>query len=156
MSKQIETSLDAQNAQIVGYRSYAIKGRNSDILTRIDSEGDDHFLNNEIRIRSTDHKCPTIWKKGTLTATQIIEGKTSKKMMCQQKLVLTLVENDHRIWFEVACLRNDLTYPFSPEQIGVRVFPFKTYKKAKAKLVSLVNWTKRATKTGKAKGTSND
>jgi len=150
------TTPSSINAQIVGYQHYAIKSRNSDILSRIDSEIDGHFRRNDIRIQSTNHKCPSIWKEGTVTATQIIEGKTSKKVMRSQKLVLCLVENDHRIWFEVAGLRADLTYPFDSKLIGIRVFPFETYKEAKAQFVSLVNWTKRATKEGKAKGISND
>lgn len=144
------------NAQIVGYKSYAIKGRNSDILPPINSGIDGHFPKNTIRLRSTDHKCPSSWEEGTLTATQIIEGKTNKKVMRSQKLVICKVENDRRIWFEVAGLRDDLTYPFDSQLIGVRVFPFETYKEAKAQFVSLVNWTKRATKAGKAKGTRND
>ena len=156
MMHQIEPSSIAQNAQIVGYQHYAIKNRNSDILSRIDSEIDGHFRDNDIRTRSTNHKCPSIWKEGTVTATQIIEGKTSKKVMRSQKLVLCLVENEHRIWFEVAGLSDDLAYPFEPHLVGIRAFPFGTYKEAKAKFVSLVNWTKRATKAGKAKGISND
>jgi hypothetical protein len=144
------------NAQIVGYVSYAIKSRNSDILPRINSGIDGHFRKNTIRLRRTNHKCPSSWEEGSLTATQIIEGKSNKKVMRSQKLALCLVENDRRIWFEVATLRDDLTYPFDSQLIGIRVFPFETYKQAKAKFVSLVNWTKRATKTGKAKGTCND
>ena len=144
------------NTRIVGYESYAIKSRNSDILPRINIGIDGHFPKNTIRLRRTDHKCPSIWKEGALTATQIIEGKTNKKVMRSQKLALCLVENDRRIWFEVAGLRDDLTYPFDSQLIGVRVFPFETYKEAKAQFVSLVNWSKRATKAGKAKGSSND
>jgi hypothetical protein len=149
-------SLTVINAQIVGYESYALKSRNSDLLPRINSGIDGHFPNNDIRLRRTDHKCPTIWEEGTLTATQIIEGKTNKKMMRSQKLVICKVEDNKRIWFEVAGLLEDLTYPFDSELINVRVFPFETYKEAKAKFVSLVNWTKRATKAGKAKGNSYD
>ena len=38
MMHQIEPSSIAQNAQIVGYQHYAIKNRDSDILSRIDKE----------------------------------------------------------------------------------------------------------------------
>jgi hypothetical protein len=138
------------NAQIVGYESYALKSRNSDILPRIDTGVGGHFLSNTIRLRRTDHKCPSIWEEGNITATQIIEGKTNKKLMRSQKLVICKVEDDRRIWFEVAGLRNDLTYPFDSQLVGIRVFPFETYKEAKAKFISLVNWTRRATKEGKA------
>jgi hypothetical protein len=156
MMHQIEPSFIAQNAQIVGYQHYAIKNRNSNILSRIDSDIDGHFRDNDIRIRGTNHECPSIWKEGPVTATQIIEGKTSRKVMRSQKLVLCLVENEHRIWFEVAGLSDDLTYPLEPHLVGIRVFPFEAYKEAKAQFVSLVNWTKRATKAGKARGIRND
>ena len=138
------------NAQIVGYESYALKSRNSDILPRINSGIDGHFPKNTIRLRRTDHKCPSTWKQDSVTATQIIEGKTNKKFLRSQKLVICKVEDDRRIWFEVAGLREDLTYPFDLHLIGVRVFPFESYKEAKAQFVSLVNWTKRATKKGTA------
>ena len=145
-----------KNAQIVGHESYAIKTRNSDIFTRLDSGAKGGFPKNDIRIKRTDYKCPSSWKQGGVTATQIIEGKTRKKVMRSQKLVICKVEDNRRIWFEVAGLNDDLTYPFDSQLIGIRVFPFETYKEAKAQFVSLVNWAKRGTKAGKAKGTGND
>ena len=150
------STLRGKNAQIVGYQSYAIKSRDSDILPLIDSGIDGRFPKNTIRLRRTDHKCPTIWEEGSITATQIIEGKTSKKVMRSQKLVICKVEDDKRIWFEVAGLRDDLTYPFDSQLVGIRVFSFESYREAKAQFISLVNWTKRATKAGKAKGNSYD
>ena len=140
------TTPSSINAQIVGYESYALKSRNSDILPRIDTGVGGHFPKNTIRLRRTDHKCPSAWKDGNITARQIIEGKTNKKVMRSQKLVICKVEDDRRIWFEVAGLSDDLTYPLEPHLVGIRVFPFETYKEAKAKFVSLVNSTKRATK----------
>lgn len=137
-------SSTAKNAQIVGYESYAIKSRNSDIFTRIDSGLGGRFAANDIRLGRTNHKCPTIWEEGSLTSTQVIEGKTNKKVMRSQKLVICKVEDDQRIWFEVAALRDDLTYPFDNQLIGIRSFPFGSYKEAKAKFVSLVSWVKRA------------
>ena len=85
-----------------------------------------------------------------MTATQIIEGKTTKKVMRSQKLVLCKVEDDKRIWFEVAGLGDDLSYPFDSKLIGIRVFPFGSYREAKAQFVSLVNWAECASKKGTA------
>ena len=66
-----------------------------------------HFIKNDIRLGRTKQRCPSTWEEGSLTATQIIEGKTSKKVMRSQKLILCKVEDDRRIWFEVAGLRDD-------------------------------------------------
>ena len=133
------STLRGKNAQIREYQSFAIKTRNSDIFTRMNTGMESHFIKNDIRLGRTKQRCPSTWEEGSLTATQIVEGKTSKKVMRSQKLILCKVEDDRRIWFEVAGLRDDLTYPFDSKLIGIRVFPFNTFKEAKAKFVSLVN-----------------
>ena len=152
MTKNLKNtpSSTAKSAQIMGHKSYAIKSRNSDILAPLDSGMDGRFPKNSIRLRRTDHKCPSTWTEGSLTATQIIEGKTTKKVMRSQKLVLCKVEDDKRIWFEVAGLGDDLSYPFDSKLIGIRVFPFGSYREAKAQFVSLVNWAECASKKGTA------
>ena len=139
-------SLTAKSAQIIGHKYYAIKRRNSDILPCLNSGIDGRFPKNTIRLKGTTHECPSTWTAGSLTATQIIEGKTSQKVMRSQKLVLCEVEDDKRIWFEVAVLFDDLSYPFDSQLVGIRAFPFESYKEAKAQFLSLTSWAERSVK----------
>jgi hypothetical protein len=82
------STLRGKNAQIREYQSFAIKTRNSDIFTRMNTGMEGHFIKNDIRLGRTKQRYPSTWEEGSLTATQIVEGKTSKKVMRSQKLMM--------------------------------------------------------------------
>lgn len=130
------------DGQIVAFDSYIQTPKKTSNFAPCLCGSEGGFLENTIRLGRQDFNVPLQWSKDGFTATQIVEGKISKKVMRSQKLVLCQVEDDRRRWFEVSGLMSDLSYPFDASLLGIRVFAFDAYKEAKAQFNSLINSTK--------------